>query len=110
MVTSNLLEQTDEKYDYVFSFNNIVYFNEEFCEDSTLMLLKVLSICGCHEIYLAGFDGFDEKKNNYYSENYTREAGKNVSVEMVRRIILTSLDKLDLHFVTPSMYENNVKK
>lgn len=110
IVTSNLLGQTDEKYDYVFSFNNIVYFNEEFCEDSTLMLLKELSICGCHEVYLAGFDGFDEKKNNYYSENYTRESGKNVSVEVVRQILLTSLDKLHLHFVTPSMYENNVKK
>lgn len=106
IITSNLLVQVDGNYDFAFSFNNCVYFNEEFCEDSTLMLLKILSNSGCKDVYLAGFDGFSNEKNNYYSENYTKEAGKNVTVEAVKQIIATTLDKLQLHFVTPSMYEN----
>ena len=106
IITSNLLESVENDYDFAFSFNNCVYFNEEFCEDSTLMLLKVLSNCGCRDVYLAGFDGFASGKNNYYSECYTKEKGKNVTIDVVRGIITTALDKLQLHFVTPSLYED----
>ena len=105
MITSNLLDKIEESYEYAFSFNNCVYFNEEFCEDSTLMLLKVLNNCGCKTIYLAGFDGFTNDKNNYYSCSYTREEGKNVTVDTVKNIIINALDQLQLVFVTPSMYE-----
>lgn len=105
LITSNLLNQSDNCHDYVFSFNNCVYFNETFCEDSTLMLLKVLCNCECREIYLAGFDGFSKEKKNYYSEDYTKEEGNNVSVETVIQIIQSSLDNLDMHFVTPSLYQ-----
>lgn len=110
LITSNLLETANNNYDYAFSFNDCVYFNEQFCEDSTLMLLKVLSNCGCKDIFLAGFDGFCNGKNNYYSENYTREEGKNVTVEVVQQIITTALDKIQLHFITPSMYEKDIEK
>ncbi len=109
LVTSNLVEQLGTHYDYAFSFNDCVYFNEEFCEDSTLMLLKVLGNCGCHDVYLAGFDGFSSTQNNYYAADYTREAGENVSAEKVRRIISSALESLTLHFVTPSMYESRNK-
>lgn len=106
IITSNLLEQMEENYDYAFSFNNCVYFNEKFCEDSTLMLLKVLNTCGCRKVYLAGFDGFSENVNNYYSDNYTREEGKNVTVDLVKQIFSNTLDELEMHFITPSLYEN----
>lgn len=105
LITSNLMEQAVDNYDYAFSFNNCVYFDEEFCEDSTLMLLKILRNCGCSDIYMAGFDGFSNAGNNYFSEEYTREEGKNVTVDTVKKIISTMLDKVQLHFITPSMYE-----
>lgn len=104
IITSNLIEQAKGKYDLVFSFNNCVYFNEEFCEDSTLMLLKILNNCGCEDVYLMGFDGFASNGHNYYSSSYTREEGKNISVKTVKQII-SSLDKIKLHFITPSLYE-----
>lgn len=107
LITSNLLEQANDNYNYAFSFNNCAYFNEQFCEDSTLMLLKILSNCGCKDIFLAGFDGFSNGKNNYFSENYTREEGKNVTVELVQQILATALDKINLHFITSSMYERD---
>ena len=70
------------------------------------MLLKVLNTCGCRKVYLAGFDGFSENVNNYYSENYTREEGKNVTVDLVKQIFSNTLDELEMHFITPSLYEN----
>lgn len=105
IITSNLLEQMDGMQNFTFSFNNCVYFNEEFCEDSTLMLLKILSACGCYDVSLAGFDGFAPNKPNYFSENYTREKGATVSAETVKRIIKTALDRMQLRFLTPSIYE-----
>jgi len=51
-----------------------------------------------------GFDGFASNGHNYYSNSYTREEGKNISVTTVKRII-SSLDKMKLHFITPSLYE-----
>ena len=107
MITSNLLEISENDFDYVFSFNDCVYFNEVFCEDSTLMLLNVLEKCGCQDIYLAGFDGFSNKKSNYFSDDYTKEDGNNVTKEEVKYIINSALGKLRLHFLTPSMYQND---
>ncbi len=106
MITSNLLEQFDSPCDICFSFNNCVYFNEEFCEDSTLMLLKVLTSCGCNEVNMIGFDGFSNSNKNYYLENYTKESGKSVSVETVKNILSTSFSGVKINFITPSLYEN----
>lgn len=106
IITSNLYEQLGSESGYVFSFNNSVYFHEEFCEDSTLMLLKILSRCGCKEVYLAGFDGFSENKNNYFIDNYTKEEGQNIAVDRVKKIIYTSFDKMKFKFITPSLYGN----
>jgi 4-hydroxy 2-oxovalerate aldolase len=106
IITSNLIEKTSLKRDFVFSFNNCVYFNEFFCEDSTLMLLKVLSNCGCNVVNMVGFDGFDRNKQNYFTEKYTMEQGKTISVQTVKQILSTSLDQLTLNFITPSLYED----
>lgn len=104
IVTSNIADEIDNK-GYVFSFNESVYFNEVFCEDSTLMLLKILKRCGCYRIELAGFDGFQDKKQNYYSNNYTNEIGKNVSSKTVKAILKTAFEDLQLEFLTPSIYQ-----
>ena len=105
LITSNLIDLVDE-YDYAFSFNDAVYFSGAFCEDSTLMLLKVLRDCGCRQLSIAGFDGFVEGAENYYMHDYTRKDGRNVSVKEVRRILETTLQDLSIEFLTPSAYEN----
>ena len=105
IITSNLMDATDE-YDFVISFNDVVYFNEVFCEDSTLMLLKVLHDCGCRQVSIAGFDGFVEGANNSYTQDYTREEGKNISTKTVKTILRTTLKDLSLQFLTSSAYES----
>ena len=110
LITSNLVTDAEREYEYVFSFNNSVYFHETFCEDSTLMLLKILLRAGCTEIAIAGFDGFQEGHRNYYLDDYTREEGKNISVDKVRSILSTTLEPMRLHFITPSNYEISGEK
>lgn len=105
IITSNLISQAQNNYDLCFSFNNCVYFNEEFCEDSTLMLLKILSNCGCTEVSFIGFDGFSNNGHNYFSIDYTRETGKNIDALKVQKILYSSLEKIKFNFLTPSLYK-----
>ena len=105
LITSNLVKEAEGSYEHVFSFNDCVYFNEEFCEDSTLMLLKILMECGCENVSIAGFDGFQKGVQNYYTPNYTREDGSNTSPKMISQILYNSLDKLHVKFLTPSVYQ-----
>lgn len=105
IVTSNLVEEAEDNYEKVLSFNECVYFNEEFCEDSTLMLLKTLMECGCESVAIAGFDGFHEGSQNYYIPEYTREVGTNVSINKVQHILYHVLDKIHIQFLTPSAYQ-----
>ena len=104
MITSNLVESAEDAYEHVFSFNDAVYFNEEFCEDSTLMLLKILMECGCETVSIAGFDGFQDGAQNYYTPDYTREEGTNIPARKVTHILANALDKIHVHFLTPSAY------
>lgn len=105
LITSNIIETANDCYELAFAYNNCVYFNEEFCEDSTLMLLKILSFCNCHEVYIAGFDGFCDTKENYFSANYTKEKGNYISDRKVKHILNDILMEMKLHFLTPSVYE-----
>lgn len=105
LITSNLIELAEEEYELVFSFNNCVYFNEEFCEDSTLMLLKILLSIGCEKVSIAGFDGFQINQQNYYMKNYTYEEGKSITVKKVKQILENSLEKIELNYLTPSAYQ-----
>lgn len=105
IVTSNLKEDAEGDYEGIVSYNDCVYFNEVFCEDSTLMLLKTLERAGITEVYMAGFDGFKENGADYFSDQYTHEAGKSVSIDTVKNILYTSLNKMKINFITPSVYE-----
>lgn len=108
LITSNLMEIAHGQYDYVYSFNNCVYFNETFCEDSTVMLLKILSQCNCKEVYVAGFDGFVEGAENYYHENYTREKSTTANVRLMKKVMAEALGGMVIHFLTPSIYVNDL--
>ena len=73
------------------------------------MLLKTLERADHKEVYIAGFDGFKDGGADYYSEHYTREEGKNVSVETVKSILYSVLIVMKIHFLTPSAYEKEHK-
>ena len=75
----------------------------------TLMLLKTLERADHAEVYIAGFDGFRNGGADYYSEHYTREEGKNVSVETVQGILHSALNRMKIHFLTPSVYGKEQK-
>ena len=105
LITSNLLEEIGANYAHAFSYNNCVYFSEMFCEDSTLMLLKILQAAGCRKLAISGFDGFLEKEDVYYVPDYTKETGKNIEIDKVIGILQTTLNNMEIFFVTKSNYD-----
>lgn len=105
--TSNLREQVADMNGMLASFHNCAYFGEKYCEDSTLMLLRLLQRCECEEVYIAGFDGFSTH-TNYYDHNYTRESGKFIDRDTVTHLLTTTLKDVQLRFITPSLYQTIV--
>lgn len=103
IVTSNINDELDEK-EFVISFNECVYFNEMFCEDTTLMLFKTLSNCGVNGVSIAGFDGFVSGRKKYYDDRYTSEVGIDVEVKKVKRILKTKFNGVVINYLTPSAY------
>ena len=91
------------------SFHNCAYFGEKYCEDSTLMLLRLLQRCECEEVYIAGFDGFGGH-TNYYDQNYTRESGRFIDRDTVIHLLTTTLKDVQLRFITPSLYQSAAEK
>ena len=105
IVTSNIVEAACNNYEHVVSYNDCVYFNEVFCEDTTLMLLHFLQRCGCTEISIAGFDGFSGDGADYYTAAYTLENSKKSDCSIVDDILQSTFADMNINFVTPSVHE-----
>jgi len=105
ILTSNLFRY-NQKYDYAFSFSKLANHNDNYSEDSTLMMIHLLSLLGHNEISIAGFDGFTQSQKNYYSGVYERvEMGEEKNRE-VTKILKECYRNLKLRFITKSVYEN----
>ena len=106
MITSNLY---DEMVDagYVFSRNELAYHDDVFCDDSTLMLLNCIKKCGKRNILIAGFDGFSQRKYNFYDRGLERyQNPDDYDSETRRRILKNTYSDLDITFITESIYSN----
>lgn len=103
IVTSNL-EQEAIKGDYVVAYNDLVYFGDVYCEDSTLMLLKLLQLAHIHASYIAGFDGGKVgQRLEFYGKDLPSASSTN-SPEIVGKILHASFRDFKLDFLTPSYY------
>ena len=76
-------------------------------DNAGLMLLKLLQACGAREMFLAGFDGFQEQEN-YYSEELCLPVDideiEEKKIRMKKQIKELSRTA-KLYFLTPSLYE-----
>lgn len=105
IITSNLMEDV-ENPGYIISRNELVYHGDVFCDDSTLMLLNLLKVCGVKKIYIAGFDGFKKGADNFYETSLERKV-RNDDYDQEKRleIIKNCYSMMDVEFLTPSVYE-----
>ena len=104
IITSNLLRDIEHR-NYTINYNSLVYFNEEYCDDSTLMLLNLLFRIGVNKVMIAGFDVHKDGKMNFFDENFDRKTNKPSKKEMIRKILDTVFVMMDIEFLTASEYE-----
>ncbi len=105
IISSNLIRDIDDK-DYVVNYNSLIYFKDERCEDSTLMLLSLLLKLGVNKVSIAGFDGFRSSKFDFFDQQFDCNEKRTSKVKTVRKILSTALRNIELEFLTESEYRD----
>ena len=105
IITSNIMSDA-EQVNKVISFNSVVYHNENYCDDSTLMMLNVIDKINYKGgISLAGFDGFVNDKVNFCNELFEQTHTTLNSNRYISEIIKKCYGNLKLKFITSSEHE-----
>lgn len=105
LITSNLLDMCDGR-EQLLNYSELSFDENGTCDNSVIMLLKLLRGLDISEAAIAGFDGYKEKGENYVASymasQHTKGEKENVRIrEYVSRI----KQSLGLIYLTPSMYE-----
>ena len=78
IITSNIC--VDDCGALVINYNSLVDRRYPLYDNSVIMLLNLLKKVKVSEIYLAGFDGYKENKNNYVDDSFADNKKKNCDV------------------------------
>lgn len=104
IITSNLSRDISEQ-DYTFAYNNLVSFKDDYCDDSTLMLLNLLKRVGAKNVLFAGFDGRKNGVLKFFDDSFDRNQMKNIGSRLVKHILDSVFDDIEKTFLTESEYE-----
>lgn len=106
IVTSNLLN-LEPKTRNVVNYSDVSFSEKGICDNCVIMLLRMLTKIGKKQVYLAGFDGYQENGVNYVNAHmaslHTKGEEENISI---RRYVKELEEKMHLEFLTPSRYED----
>ena len=103
VITSNLMRDIDNP-SAVFEYNELAYFNDEYCDDSTLMLINLLNRVGIKEISFAGFDGRKDGKLNFVDDSLDGHQDNPNRSQDIKRILGTVFKDIKKTFLTESEY------
>ena len=109
IATSNIKETL--KADYTVNYSSLLGNNSEL-DNAGLMFLNLLMNLGIKKVQLAGFDGFTYDPEDYLefvTESYMRRDLEHRNQEIKDEMIRIS-QKMEISFITPSLYEFRGKK
>lgn len=106
IATSNVIK-TNGTFHHILNYASLIDSNTEIIDNSLVMLLKVMLVVGADRVWLAGFDGYSKRTDNYF--NVEREYGfaKEKSAylnDYVKRFLKDLEGRLRIEFVTDSRY------
>lgn len=106
---ANILVTSNIKAEGVDTLNYGSYLNNSALPDNcALMLLKLLISIGAKEVVFAGMDGFSGRKDDYFDVsmvNNGRLREFDQRNEVMREMLHTFSKEINIHFLTPSLYE-----
>lgn len=105
--TSNITTQSKDNQ-MVINYSDYTIDNDLVSDNAGVIVLKLLIKLGIAEVYLAGFDGFNQDAlSNYWDKNLVN----NVEAEMfsektaaIREVLKSFSNKINLRFITNSSY------
>lgn len=102
---------SDNSEDIIVNYDSFIDRTEEYSENASVMLMRILQKIGITSYYVAGFDGFSEKGSYFNAQDFSEERfrpryaeiNKGISLQLSR--FADSLDRHDcIRFITPSIY------
>ena len=105
IATSNI-QEVDYPIDMYFNYESLLLDSDNGSDNALLLLLNALIKLGVKSVSLAGFDGFDSNRENYYnlSHCYVWEDNSNTN-DFVSNILKILSDSIKINFITPTLYD-----
>lgn len=107
IATSNLT-RTNGSFDYKLDYETLIDRDAVFMDNSFIMLLKALIKAGVKEVALAGFDGYSQNDDNYYSSQMEYDFAKRMGEEInsyVNKMIPELSKNIHIQFITSTIYK-----
>ena len=115
LITSNI--ESDKGDDIIVNYDSFVDRTQEYSDNASLMLMRILQRVGVVSYYGAGFDGFTVNGSYYnktdFSEERFRSQYESINKGVAHQLSMFA-DSLkhpeDIQFVTPSIYTHIFKR
>ena len=106
IVSSNLLRYLDGSSNIAINYNDLIYHNGEYCDDSVMMMLNLLSSIGIKDVSVAGFDGVQNGVGSFYINSLARNDRPYDYSEKVLALLKKQYCNMSITFLTESYYSN----
>lgn len=113
IVTSNVAVQDSHTECLVCDYSELVAMTSHKCDNVSVLLLNMLIKQSIGQVYLAGLDGYDVVQMDNYSYKEYGQSGKRkmqYENEQVLKALQEIRPRLDIHFLTPSIFEQELQK
>ena len=115
LITSNI--ESDMEDDIIVNYDSFVDRTQEYSDNASLMLMRILQRVGVVSYYVAGFDGFTVNGSYYNKTDFSEERFRS-QYDAINKGIAHQLSKFaesldrpeDIVFITPSIYSNIFKR
>lgn len=111
LITTSNIALYDKPADYVLNYSELMDMNQIKSDNALLLALACLIRCGIEDVYLAGFDGFTTGADDYFDSkyNFAGNDGYNIaSNETIMTGLQVLSERINIHFLTNSLYENAI--
>lgn len=110
IATSNLM-RANGTFDFTLDYESLIDRDAVFADNSLIMLLKVLLKVNPKNVALAGFDGYGENGDNYYTSkleyDFVRRLGSEINA-YVNKILPEIRKSLRVEFLTSTVYGKEI--
>lgn len=115
LITSNI--ESDKEDDIIVNYDSFVDRTQEYSDNASLMLMRILQRVGVVSYYVAGFDGFVVNGSYYNKTDFSEERFRS-QYEAINKGVAHQLSMFaeslnhpeDIQIITPSIYSHIFKR